>query len=337
MKQVGIVGAPYAGKTTLFNALTNAGATPSKANVAVVPVPDERVDVLTRLHASRKSVYAQVKFVDIASLSAQALGQLREMDALLVVVRGYGEDAKPEAELADVMTELALADLVSISGASDRIAKRARAGDKAAAAEAEVLSRARDILESGRPLRDEKWELEEYALFRDFAPLTMKPALLVVNVEDEQRPESTAQAATLAAGLGPGAIGVAVPARLEAEAGGLPNAEADELLAGYGVETRALPSVIAAAYQQLTLVTFLTTGEDESRAWEVRHGATAPEAAGVIHTDLQRGFIRAEVATYEEIVRAGSWDNAKSAGKLRVEGRDYVVEDGDVLNVRFAV
>lgn len=344
MKRVGITGAPYSGKTTFFNALTHAGATSAggRANVAVVPVPDDRVDVLSRLHASRRSVYAQLTFVDVAgiqpagTLSAQVLGQLREVDALAIVVRAYG-DADPAAELADVAVELSLADLTALSTAADRARKRARTGDKAAAADAELLDRATVVLESGAPLRERAWEPEELRLFRTFAPLTLKPALLVLNTDDEGVASSAPLVDRLTRSLGPGAEGIAVPARLEAEVGGMDPTEAAELLAEFGVQIGALPAVISAAYRMLGLLTFLTTGADESRAWEVRRGATAPEAAGTIHSDLQRGFIRAEVAGYDDVVAAGSWDRVRAAGRLRVEGKDYVVQEGDVLNVRFAV
>ena len=349
MKSIGIVGAPYSGKTTFFSALTAAAASTggARANVAVVAVPDPRVDELTRLHGSRKSVYAQLKFVDVAGLakgsgaggglSGQTLGSLRETDALAVVVRGYGEDADPAAELADLQLELTLADLDSIAGAAQKAAKKARVGDRAAAAEAELLTRARAILDEGRPLRSASWATEELAVFRNFSPLTLKPAVLVLNVDDEGAAEGAALARRLAPVLGPDAEGIAVPTRLEAEVGGMPPEDAAELLAEFGVSTGALPAVIASAYRLLGLLTFLTTGEDESRAWEVRRGATAPEAAGVIHSDLQRGFIRAEVVGYAALVVAGSWDAAKAAGKLRVEGKDYVVAEGDVVNIRFAV
>lgn len=348
MKSVGIVGAPYSGKTTFFNALTHAGATAggaAKANVAVVPVPDPRIDELSRLHASKKSVYAQLKFVDVAGLakgggegmSGQTLGLLREADALAVVVRAYGEDADPAGELSDLLLELTLADLTSISGAADKAAKKARVGDKQAAAEADLLTRAKAVLDEGRPLRSASWDAEELATFRNFAPLTLKPAVLVLNTEDEGAGAAGGTAAQLAPALGPDAEGIAVPARLEAEVGGMEPADAAELLAEFGVSVGVLPTVIASAYRLLGLLTFLTTGEDESRAWEVRVGASAPEAAGVIHSDLQRGFIRAEVVAYADLMATGSWDRAKAAGRLRVEGKDYVVAEGDVMNIRFAV
>lgn len=345
MKQVGITGAPYSGKTTFFNALTSAGATSGsgKANVAVVPVPDPRIDRLAELHASRKSVYAQLKFVDVAGLakgaglSAQILGALREVDALAIVVRAYGEDADPAAELADVALELALADLEALTGAAERARKKGRTGDRAARAEGEVLERAIALLEAGQPLRAGSWEPEELTLFRNYAPLTAKPVLVVLNTDDESAAERAELAGKLAGSLTGGAEGLAVPARLEAEVGGMPAAESAELLAEFGVTVGALPAVIAAAYRMLGLLTFLTTGEDESRAWEIRRGATAPEAAGAIHSDLQRGFIRAEVVSYDALIAAGSWDRARAAGRLRVEGKDYLVAEGDVMNIRFAV
>ena len=344
------MGAPYSGKTTFFNALTHAGATgggSGKANVAIVPVPDERVDVLSRLHTSKKSVYAQLKFVDVAGLakgagageglSGQTLGALREADALAIVIRAHGGDADPAAELADLMLELALADLTSIGGAADKAARKVRVGDKAAAAEVALLERAKAVLDDGRTLRSEPWEDDELVTFRNFQPLTLKPAVVVLNTDDEGTAAATAQATELAATVHPDAEGMAVPARLEAEVGGMPAEEAAELLAEFGVTAGALPQVVESAYRMLGLLTFLTAGEDESRAWEVRRGAKAPEAAGAIHTDLQRGFIRAEVVGYDDLVTAGSWDAAKAAGRLRVEGKDYAVAEGDVMNIRFAV
>ena len=338
MKQVGIAGAPYSGKTTFFDALTHAGgAAGGKANVAIVPVPDERVDVLTRLHSSRKSVYAQLKFVDVGGATAQALGALREADALAIVVRAYGGDADPRAELADLVLELTLADLSSISAAVDKAARKVRVGDKSAAAEVAVLERAKAVLDAGRTLRSEAWDDDALAVFRNFAPLTLKPTVVVLNVDDEGAASAAGLAKELAATVHPDAEGLAVPARLEAEVGGMPAEEAAELLAEFGVTAGALPQVVESAYRMLGLLTFLTAGEDESRAWEVRRGAKAPEAAGVIHSDLQRGFIRAEVVSYDDLVAAGSWDAAKAAGRLRVEGKDYVVAEGDVMNIRFAV
>jgi GTP-binding protein YchF len=350
VKQVGIAGAPYSGKTTFFNALTHAGASGTgggKTNLAIVPVPDERVDVLSRLHDSRKSVYAQLKFADVAGLakgsgageglSGQTLGTLREADALAIVVRAYGADADPRGELADLMLELTLGDLTTISSSVDKAARKVRVGDKKASAEVALLERAKTVLDNGRTLRSEAWDEEELTVFRNFAPLTLKPVVVVLNVDDEGATDAADLAKELALTIHSDAEGLAVPARLEAEVGGMAPEEAAELLAEFGVTAGALPRVVESAYRMLGLLTFLTAGEDESRAWEVRRGSKAPEAAGAIHSDLQRGFIRAEVVGYDALVEAGSWDKAKAAGKLRVEGKDYVVAEGDVMNIRFAV
>jgi len=272
MKDIGIVGLPQSGKTTLFNALTRVGApaggAAGKASVAAVPVPDPRVDVLAELERSRKRVFAQARFVDVAGLSVGAPGGGLAAQAL---------------------------------GA----------------------------------LRAAAWEPEDRRVLRNFAPLTLKPALAVLNVGEEAAGEAAELAERAEATLG--LPTVALAAALEAEAAELAPGEAAALLAEYGVKRGGLDQVVGAAWRLLDLVTFLTTGEDESRAWEVRKGATAPEAAGRIHSDLQRGFIRAEVVGYDELVAAGGWDAAKAKGLLRAEGKSYVVREGDVLHVRFNV
>jgi ribosome-binding ATPase len=346
MKDIGIVGPPLSGKTTLFNALTRVGApaggAAGRASVAAVPVPDRRVDVLAVLERSRKRVFVQARFVDVAGLSAggggglsaQALGALREADALAMVLAAFdgGEVAEAAAELT---LELTVADLESIGGGAEKAAKKATAGVEGAALEAATLKRARDLLDAGTPLRAASWEPEERRVLRNFAPLTLKPALAVLNLGEAAAGEAAQRAAAAEAELG--VPTVALAAALEAEAAELPPDEAAALLAEYGVRRGGLDQVVGAAWRLLDLVTFLTTGEDESRAWEVRRGATAPEAAGRIHSDLQRGFIRAEVIGYDELVAAGGWDAAKAKGLLRAEGRSYVVREGDVLHVRFNV
>jgi GTP-binding protein YchF len=364
MKDIGIVGLPQSGKTTLFNALTRVGApaggAAGKASVAAVPVPDPRVDVLAELERSRKRVFVQARFVDVAGLSvgaaggglaAQGLGALREADALAMVLAAFAGEAMPGAAqggpagaapgpdpvaaAAELTLELTVADLESIAGGADKAAKKATAGVKDAAQEAATLARARDLLAEGTPLRAAAWEPEELRVLRNFAPLTLKPTLAVLNVG-----EAVAGEADQLAGRAEAALGlptVALVAALEAEAAELPPGEAAALLAEYGVKRGGLDQVVGAAWRLLDLVTFLTTGEDETRAWEVRKGATAPEAAGRIHSDLQRGFIRAEVVGYDELVAAGGWDAAKAKGLLRSEGKSYVVREGDVLHVRFSV
>jgi len=349
MKDVGIVGLAQSGKTTLFNALTRAGVpaggAAGKASVAAVPVPDPRVDVLSELERSRKRVNVAARFVDVAGLSAggpgsglspQGLGALREADALAMVLAAWDESGPDPVEAAAELTlELTVADLESVAAGAEKAAKKARAGVKDAALEAQVLARARDLLDQGTPLRAGDWEPEEARVLRNFAPLTLKPALAVLNLAEADAASAADRAAEAEAKLG--LPTVAVAAALEAEAAELPPEDAADLLAGYGVERGGLDQVVGAAWRLLDLLTFLTTGEDETRAWEVHRGATAPEAAGRIHSDLQRGFIRAEVIAYDDLVAAGGWDAARSKGQLRTESKSYVVREGDVLHIRFNV
>jgi GTP-binding protein YchF len=324
MRDVGLVGLPFSGRSTLFTALTRSGSHGGQANVAVVPVPDPRLGVLTELERSAKTVPAQVRFVDVPGgvSSAQGIARLREVDALAVVVRCFGADRHPAEDLEAVRSELLLADLAVIESALQNAEKRAKGKGSP---EVEALRRAKETLEAETPLRDGAIAAEELAHLRAIAPLTLKPEIVVANLEEG---EAVTDELT-------GAVGVY--ASIEAETAEMEPEEARALLEEFGVEEPGLERVIAASYGALDLITFLTTGEDESRAWEVRRGATAPEAAGAIHTDLQRGFIRAEVITYDELVAAGSMDAAKAAGKIRVEGKDYVVREGDILHVRFAV
>jgi ribosome-binding ATPase len=324
VKDIGLVGVPFSGTSKLFTAVTHAGSHGGQANLAVVPVPDPRVDVLTEIERSAKTVHAQVRFVDVPGgvSSTQGLARLREVDALGVVVRCFGPDTSPASELVEVRTELLLADLAVIEGALQKAEKKSRVTP---GPEVDALRSAKEALDAETPLRDAKLALEDAALLRGIAPLTLKPEVVVANLE-----EGTTVPDDMGAAVG-------VYAAIEAEVAEMEPEEARALLEEFGVHEPGLETVIAACYRALDLITFLTTGEDETRAWEVRQGATAPEAAGVIHTDLERGFIRAEVIAYDELVAAGSMDAAKAAGKIRVEGKDYRVQEGDILHVRFAV
>lgn len=326
MKDVGICGVPYSGKSTLFQALTRGGSEGGRANQAVVDVPDPRLAVLAEMEKSRKVVPAKVRFVDVpGGLTAQGIGEYRQVDALCLVLSAYSADQNPAAELASLSADLLLADLASLDAALDKARKKAK-GSAEAKAEVSVLEGAYASLEGETPLREVELDDSALRLLKGFGLLTLKPWIVVANV---------AESATLPPGLPPEAI--AISAALEAEVAGIDPAEAAELLAGFGVDEPGLARVISACYRALDLITFLTTGDDETRAWEVRRGASAPEAAGAIHSDLERGFIRAEVIGYDELVAAGSWDAAKAKGLLRVEGKEYVVAEGDVVHIRFAV
>jgi hypothetical protein len=319
------VGLPFSGTSTLFTALTRAGSHGGQANVAVVPVPDPRLAVLTGMERSRKTVAAQVRFVDVPGgvTSAQGIAKLRETDALALVVRCFGADAAPATELASVRSELLLADLAVLESALHRAEKRSKGKP---AADVDALRAAQEAVAAERPLREARLASEAIAELRAIAPLTLKPEIVIANLDEGTEVPGE---------LGPDAVGVY--ASIEAETAEMDPGEARALLEEFGVKQPGLERVIAACYRALDLITFLTTGEDETRAWEVRRGAAAPEAAAVIHTDLQRGFIRAEVISYDELVAEGSMETAKSHGKVRVEGKDYVVQEGDILHVRFAV
>jgi hypothetical protein len=291
----------------------------------VVPVPDPRVDVLTEMERSRKTVHAQVGFVDVpgGTASAQGIAKLREADALAIVVRCFEPAAEPASEVAAVRADLLLADQAVIEPALEKAEKRAR-GRRTP--EVEALAAANAAVQAEIPLSDAGLSEQHRRELKPIAPLTIKPSIVVANLEEgNDVPE----------GLPEGTVGVY--ASIEAETAEMDPSEARALLDEFGVREPGLETVIRAGYRAIDLITFLTTGDDETRAWEVRSGAKAPEAAGVIHTDLERGFIRAEVIPYDELVAAGSMDAAKQQGKVRVEGKDYEVREGDILHVRFAV
>ena len=325
MKDIGLVGLPFSGKSALFTALTRSGGHGGQANHALVPVPDPRVDVLADMERSRKRVHTQVGFVDVpgGTASAQGVAKLREADALAIVVRCFGPDQSPAADLDHVRADLLLADQAVIEPALERARKRARGKGTP---EIDALEAANDALGAETPLRDSALSPEVRRELKAISPLTLKPEVVVANLEEgTDVPDA----------LPEGAVGVY--AAIEAETAEMDADEARALLDEFGVNEPGLDTMIRAGYGALDLITFLTTGDDETRAWEVRRGAKAPEAAGVIHSDLERGFIRAEVISFDDLVAAGSMEQAKTKGRLRVEGKDYEVREGDVLHVRFAV
>ena len=358
MERLSIVGLPNAGKSSLFNALTGGDApvaahpfSTTETNVGVAEVPDRRVEVLGELSHSKKLVHATVEFVDIAALVAGAasgeglgnrfLGGIREVDAMVLVLRAFEDpnvvgDSDPLADLHTLELELVLADVATIESQLDK-RRRAAKGDKSLAAEVAAMEKTLAELEAGVPVYRSALSGEERADLRPLFLLTNKPVLGVVNLGEDELGSADELVKPVQDEFGAAADVLGVSVQLEAEAAQLPADERAELLAGLGLGEGALPRVARAAYHLLGRRTFLTTGDKESRAWTFRAGAKAPEAAGVIHTDLQRGFIRAEVIRYEDLVELGSWQKAKDTGKLRVEGKDYEVQDGDVLEIRFNV
>jgi GTP-binding protein YchF len=358
MERIGLVGLPNAGKTSLFNALTGASApvaahpfTTTESSVAIAPLPDSRLDALAAMSASKKVVRAGVEVVDIAGLVAGAsageglgnrfLAGIREVDALCLVLRAFEDEEVPgDTDPLDALTtlelELVLADVASIESQIDKRRKAARA-DKSLGAEVKAIEAAYDVLSGGTPLYRAELDPEQRALRRSLFLLTDKPVLAVVNLGESQLEKADTFVGPVADELGGHGEALGVSVQLEAETAQLRPEERAELLEGLGLGEGALARVARVAYHLLGRRLFFTTGDKESRAWSFRAGATAPECAGVIHSDLQRGFIRAEVIHWDELIELGSWAAAKTAGKLRLEGKDYVVKDGDVLEIRFNV
>jgi len=360
MQRLGLVGLANAGKSSLFNALTGAhvpvAAHPFstvETSVGVAPLPDQRLDALAELSRSAKVVRAGVEFVDIAGLVAGAstgegmgnrfLAGIREVDALVVVLRAFHDDsvsgpADPLDSLETLELELVLADVASLEHQSDRRRKQARLkGDAGLTAEADAIDAAMVELEAGTPLFRSTLSREVRDRLHNSFLLTDKPVLAVVNLGEDHLDDVDELVGPVASHLGGAGEAIGVCVQLEAEAARLDPGERTELLEGLGLGQGVVPRIARAAFDLLGLRTFLTTGDKESRAWIFKSGALAPECAGVIHSDLQRGFIRAEVIHWDELLELGGWNEAKAAGKLRVEGKDYPVKDGDVLEIRFNV
>jgi hypothetical protein len=361
----GIVGLPNVGKSTLFNALTETAAAQAanypfctiEPNVGRVAVPDPRLDKIREIAGSAQEIETQIEFVDIAGLvrgaskgeglGNQFLANIREVDAIVHVLRCFtGGDVThvegridPIADAETVETELMLADLDSLERRVPNLVKKAQQGDKEAKIEASVLGQALDLLRASRPARlTQPKDAEEEKALRRAQLLTAKPVLYVCNVDESDAATGNALSEMVAAKAGAeGAGWVVISAAIEAEIATLPPEERDAFLADLGLEETGLNRMIHAAYELLGLITFYTAGPKEARAWTVRKGAKAPEAAGEIHSDFERGFIRAETIAYDDFVKCGGETGAKEVGKMRAEGKDYVVKDGDVLLFRFNV
>ena len=363
--KIGIVGLPNVGKSTLFNAITKAGAESAnypfctiEPNVGMVCVPDKRIEELGKMYETQKITYATIEFVDIAGLVKGAskgeglgnkfLSHIRETDAIAHVVRCFEDDnivhvngkIDPIGDIETISLELVFADIETLEKRMDRVGKMTKSGDKKAIAEMELLRKLKTHLEDGKPVRTFEMTDDERETLKDAFFLTDKKVIYVANVNESQLPTIDTDPYVQKVrdyAKAEGAEVIALCAKLEEELSELDDEDKEMMMQDYGIEESGLDKLIKASYSLLGLISFLTSGKDECRAWTIKKGTKAPQAAGKIHTDFERGFIKAEVVSYDDLMKYGSYAATREKGLVRLEGKDYVVKDGDIILFRFNV
>ena len=363
--KIGIVGLPNVGKSTLFNAITKAGAESAnypfctiEPNVGMVTVPDKRIDVLSKMYDTLKSTYATIEFVDIAGLVKGAskgeglgnkfLSHIRETDAIAHIVRCFDDESivhvdgkiDPISDIETISLELIFADIEAINKRLERVEKLTKSGDKKAIQEKDLLKRLIEHLENEKPIRTFEFNDDEKSLLKDVYLLTDKKVIYVANISESQIGTEENDPYVLKVkefAKKEGAKVVTLCAKLEEDLSELEDDDRLALMKDYGIEESGLDKLIKASYSLLGLISYLTAGKDEVRAWTIKKGTKAPQAAGKIHTDFERGFIKAEVVSYDDLIKYGSMNATKEKGLVRLEGKDYVTKDGDIMHFRFNV